>query len=139
MTRYNEKLTAEEYVEELAARELLLSKLREKCHFNDLGDSADLFNDFLAYLHLDNYCYSTLKNAKGFKLWNHLCERSILWMFPLKSDVRVVQRREIYGNRTDTVMNRSKKAYQKIEYKIVDKYLDPYAHGGHMKALYTNE
>lgn len=65
---YNEKLTYSEYVEELAVKEMLMSKLREKCNFIDIKDSADLMTDFMALLHLDNYCYRSLKNCKG----NHL-------------------------------------------------------------------
>lgn len=132
-------MTYAEYVEELSAKEMLLSKFREQCHIVDLTDSNEVFHDALANLHVENYCYQTLKNAKGMKLWNKLCERNILWMFPMKSDLRVVQRREMYGNREDTVYNRCKITYQKIEYKMIDKYLDPYIHGGHMRALWTGQ
>lgn len=114
--------------------------MREKFSCIDLRQSnaKNLFLDFLAYLHVDNYCFQMLRNCKGMKPLNIISERTFTWLFPL-TDVKVVTRKEVYGNREDTVWHRTKLEYRRIEYKLINKYLDQDVGGIHMAAIYNNE
>lgn len=135
----NEKITWDQHVEEVSFRETIMTKLREKCNQFDISDSTEFFSDFLAHLQLDSYCYKGLKSSKGHGETLFLSERIIEWTFPLKIEIRVEQRKEIQGFRRDSVMAKEKNKYTKIEYKTIDKDLDPYMHGGHFRALFSNE
>lgn len=61
-------------------------------------------------------------------------------MFPLNLPINVEQRRESFGNREDYVLSKDDlgKTYR-IEYRNIDRDLDPYMHGGHLRAELTNE
>ncbi|RNA00255.1 hypothetical protein BpHYR1_035324 [Brachionus plicatilis] len=135
----NEKITWDQHVEEVSFRETIMTKLREKCNRYDISDSTEFFSDFLANLQFDNYCFKGLKNAKGLAEAFFLSERIIEWTFPLKIEIRVEQRKELQGYRRDCVMAKEKNKYTKIEYKHIDRDLDPYMHGGHFRALFSNE
>ncbi|CAF0994456.1 unnamed protein product [Brachionus calyciflorus] len=135
----NEKITWDQHVEEVSFRETIMCKLREKCNRYDIADSSEFFSDFLANLQLDNYCFKGLKNAKGNKEWIFVSERTINWMFPLEIEVRVEQKKELQGFRRDNVTAKEKNKYTKIEYKNIDRDLDPYMHGGHFRSIFSNE
>ena len=135
----NEKITWDQHVEEVSFREIIMSKLMEKCNRYDIGDSTDFFSDFLANLHLDSYCFKNLKSSKNCRESFFMTERTIEWIFPLNIEIRVEQRKELQGFRRDSVMAKEKNKFTKIEYKNIDRDLDPYMHGGHFRALFSNE
>jgi hypothetical protein len=135
----NEPILWSDYLKEVCVKEEICSKLREKCTKYDLSDSADFFVDFLAHLHLDNYFFKTMKKGQTNTMF--VAERSFRWTFPMNIEIRQTQRRELQGHRRDLVMTKNHKAHKfiRIEYKNIDRDLDPYMHGGHFRALFSNE
>lgn len=96
--------------------------------------------DFLANLQLDSYCFKSLKNAKGNKEWIFSSERNITWIFPLATEIKVEQKKEIQSFRRDSVFAKGKKnLYTRLTFYNIDKDLDPYMHGGHFRSLFDNE
>jgi hypothetical protein len=134
-----EKITWDQHVVEISFKEMLLKKVTEKCSKYDLKDSGDFFTDFLANLQLDNFCYKSLKSARGYKEMSNMCERTTNWIFPLDIQIKVEQRREIYSYRRDSVMAKGKKEYFRLQMDNLTKDLDPYMHGGHIRSIFDNE
>jgi hypothetical protein len=131
-----------EYAGEISVKELFASKLREKCSKYELGDSTDFFVDFLASLHIDNYCFKTLKRGKTDQMFVE--QREYKWGYPLATEIRSMQQRTLQGHRRDYVLykNQGRQGvkshnYIRMEIKNVDRDLDPYLHGGHFRATYS--
>ena len=135
----NEPISWNEYVNELSVRDILMSKLREKCSRYDISDSTDFFVDLMANLQLDNYIYRSLRNAKGRKDLVYACERTTQWLFPLKIDIRCDQKKHIPNSRTDSSFRKLKHKHVKLNYNDLEDELDPYVHGGHFRALFGND
>jgi hypothetical protein len=135
----NETITWTDYVSEISLKEAFASKLRDKCVRYDLAESADFFVDFLANLHLDNYCFKSMKKGQMNNMF--AAERVYRWGFPMNVEIRCIQRRELQGHRRDIIMTKNHKAhkYIRIEYNMIDRDLDPYMHGGHFRAVFSNE
>lgn len=135
----NEPVSWFEYVNEIGLKEAFVSRLRERSVKYDLSESVDFFIDYMAHLHLDNYLYKGLK--RGGPSCGFSAERQFKWGFPMNIDIRCVQRKELYGQRRDWIMtkNHEQHKYIRIEYRHVDRDLDPYFHGGHFRAIFSNE
>lgn len=136
----SEKIPWDQYCTELSFRQLVMNKLNEKFTKYDIRDSPDFFIDFLANLHFDNLCFKSLKRSKGNPNQSLLCERSMLWIFPLDIEIKVAQKRETFAYRRDSVMVKKKKGeFERLQMDNIDKDLDPYMHGGHIRSLFDNE
>ncbi len=121
----NESITWGDYVSELSVREIIMTKLREKCTRYDLSDSTDFFVDLMANLQLDSYVYKSLRNSKGRKEFTYASERTIFWLIPLKIEIKCEQKKQIPSSRTDSVYRKMKHKYLKMEYNDLEDELDP--------------
>lgn len=83
-------------------------------------------------------CENKLFNLVVF-FFSNLKERSKTWVFPLDIEIRCEQKREALGYRRDSVMSKGKKSYFRLQMDNLDKDLDPYMHGGHIRSIFDNE
>jgi hypothetical protein len=133
-----DKLTWPDFVDELGAKELVLEKLREKCNLYDISDSADFMIDLLACIHLDNYIFKNIQNSTPSNNWLCMIDRTITWIFPCQTEVRCNQKKSLQGARVDKAIIKPRKEFVKLEYKEIEKDLDPYLHGGHFRSILGN-
>jgi hypothetical protein len=133
-----EKITWDQFTSEVTFRETVMSKLREKFGRHEINGTNEFFTDFLANLHFDNYCFKSLKNIYNTDTL-FTCERSITWLFPLDIEIKVEQKKEILGYRRDSVYTQLKNSIKRLEMNNLEKDLDPYMHGGHIRSLFNNE
>lgn len=137
-----EQITWDQYVAEVSFRETVMINLRQICSKHDLSGSApgEMFIELMAHLLLDNFCYRRLKNKKETPSAPYLSERSITWVMPLGTEVKVEQKKSLQYTRNDYVLLRGKKdTLHRLSYTDCDRDLDPYLNGGHLKSPLLNE
>lgn len=117
----NESITWDQYLIELELREKIMNSLRSSCNIHKVTDSTNFLTNLYAYLHFDNYCWKSLKSNKNPKEHFFTTDRTIIWEFPNNTNVKIEQKRVMYEQRKDVIINSTKQKDALFGYKWIHK------------------